>query len=240
MISPQARGIAFIAAMIGAMLAQNSTLMVIGWIGLLLNLAWAGILNRHVRFGVYILLPISIALILVWGVVVGAPPGQPMGSDPSGGIQYAESVALRLALLSGIGQLCFLTIPEYLLPLTFRRWGFKGHSLIIALGTMSIFPEMSQRADQVLTARFARGLAANRHFFTKLCQLPYLLRPLLAWSLRSAIQRSEYWHQRQLLREVDAMPLVTFRESRLIGFVYVAVSMLWMGLNGWVRWKASF
>jgi energy-coupling factor transport system ATP-binding protein len=148
-------------------------------------------------------LPLSIALLIVWGVIVGAPPGATLGSDPHSGYYYAMTVALRIAVLGGVFQLTILTIPSEQLAYTLRTWGLRGGLLVVVLGAFALIPELAHRADQVLTARQARGLVADRSLVSRFRQFPYLLRPLLAWALRSAVQRSEFWQQRQVLSRVE-------------------------------------
>lgn len=199
-IHPIARGLAAIMAVSGTLLDTSVLGAAVAWVLVLMPLmAVSGVLRQHLRFIVTILAPISGALFLVWGWVVGAPPGAPVGSDPTGGAGFAALIALRLALLGGIGQFCFRTItPDRLVP-TLQSWGVKGEGLVIAVSSLTLVPEMQLRAEQVLTARYARGFVRNRNFVTKLRQVPHLLRPLLAWILRSAIQRAEMWDQRHLL-----------------------------------------
>ena len=237
MPSGRARGAAALLAVIGTLVAANSTALAIIWAGVIVPLAWkGGVLRRHLTFIVFVMVPLSAALLVVWGWLVGAPPSKPMGSDLGGGLQYAAVIALRLAILGGIGQLCFLTIPTHALPYTFRQCGLKGDALIIALGAMALIPEMAQRADQVLTARLARGLASNRTIITKLRQFPYLLRPLLAWSLRASIQRSEYWHQRELLARIDVLTYTRERASWGTSAACLVVAAGWAVFSLWQRW----
>jgi energy-coupling factor transport system ATP-binding protein len=162
-----------------------------------------GIGIRFGRFLLIVIVPFAVALLVVWGIVVAAPPGTPMGSDAGAGFRYASVIALRLAIFGGIFQVVFLTMPLERLASTLRKCGIRGELFIIVLGAFALLPELALRSDQVLTARQARGLIPNLSFSSRLRQFPYVLRPLLAWALRSSIQRSEFWRQRRLPSKIE-------------------------------------
>ncbi len=141
-------------------------------------------------------LPLAAGLLIVWGGVMGAPPGFPIASDRSAGAVYAGTIALRLLVASGIVQISILAVPQGDLPRLFSACGLKGDLLASVIAAFALFPELELRTRQVLTARYARGLSRRRTPWSLIAQLPLLLRPVLAWTLRSAIQRSEQWSQR--------------------------------------------
>ena len=124
---PVARGVGTALGIAGALLAKDAVALLIGWLVVLLLLWLASdVLRAHVRFVLVIMLPITVSLLIVWGGVVGAPPGVPPGSAPRDGIDFAFTVALRLAVLGGVAQLALLTIPADELAYTFRRWGLSS------------------------------------------------------------------------------------------------------------------
>jgi energy-coupling factor transporter transmembrane protein EcfT len=176
-----------------------------------------------------VLLPTAVMLILVWGLVTRAAPGERMGSDPRGGAMYAAMIALRLALLGGVIQLGTLTIPARLLPLTLRGWGLKGEGLVVALGVFAVGPELMLRAEQIMTARKARGVA-GAGTMAQLRELPRLLRPLFVWSIRSAVHRSEAWEQRALLLKVDLLPFAENEFWPAGGAIVVGLSIAWLAV----------
>ena len=228
-IHPRARGVAALVAIVGTLLVKNVGGAAIAWLVILVPLLFVtGVLGKHMRFVVTILAPISAALFAVWAWIVGAPPGAPMGSAPSVGAEFAGLISLRLALLGGISQLCFGTIPPDRLGPTLQSWKLQGEWLFIAVSSLTLVREMQLRAEQVLTARYARGLVPNRTFLARLRQLPYLLRPLMAWVLRSAIQRSEALHQRQLLARLENTCAQEQDSSRLSSAFYLALAASWL------------
>jgi energy-coupling factor transport system permease protein len=228
-IHPVARGLAAAVAVAGTLLGTSVLGAAVAWVAVLIPLtALAGVLRQHLRFVLTILTPISLALFVIWGWIVGAPPGAPVGSAPAAGAGFAALVALRLALLGGIGQLCFSTIPSDRLVSTLRSWGIKGEGLVIAVSSLTLVPEMQLRAEQVLTARYARGFVRNRNLFSKLQQVPHLLRPLMAWVLRSAIQRAEGWEQRRLLVRMGDGVIYTGDSSLARSSFYLLMATAWL------------
>ncbi len=232
MIHPHARAWAMVLGIAGALVADRLVVMTGGWLAVLLPLIIAcRVWKQHCRFLALVLLPIGLALVLIWGVLVAAPPGTPIGKDPAGGLAFAATITLRLALLAGILQVGLLSIPAVDLPYVFSRWGLRGDSLVTALGAFVLLPELQLRSGQVLTARLARGMAPDRSVLSRLKQFPFLLRPLLAWALRSAIQRSESWHQKQLLSQFDEIAGVHDTGPQHGGLGYVVLGVCWLAVN---------
>lgn len=185
----------------------------------------------YFRFLLFILAPIFTSLVLVWVILVGAPPGLPLGSDPKKALEFACIVSLRLALLAGIFQLCFLSIPKEELITTFRRWGLKGDTLIILVGAFTVWPELKLRAEQILTSCFARGLVTNRRVAARLSLAPVLMRPLVTWILRASLQRTEMWRERNLLDRFEGAPRKHSGNLTLGGLVILLLSLMWLVLN---------
>lgn len=236
MPNPRARAIAAVLAIMGTLAARNVVVLLLGWSLVLLPIILGtGMTRAYLRFLFVVLLPIAVALLLVWAVVVGAPPDTQIASDPFGGARYAAMISLRLALLGGITQLCFLTIPSEQLANTFRRWGLHREGLLIALGAFALWPELKLRTEQVFTARLARGLISRHNLLSRIYQLPYLLRPLFAWTLRSAIRRPNEWQRQQLLTGFDASSGSQQFGSRLWDVIYVLLAMVWLAINVMLR-----
>jgi energy-coupling factor transport system ATP-binding protein len=66
-----------------------------------------------------------------------------------------------------------------------------------------MIPEGQLRAHQIITARYARGLIVKRSRLAALAQLPHVLRPLVAWTVRAALDRADLWIHRGLLEKVQ-------------------------------------
>jgi energy-coupling factor transporter transmembrane protein EcfT len=229
---PRARGIATVLALAGTLCARDFLAVGVVWLAVVVPIAAvAGIGRQHFRFVLTIVAPIAVALLFVWGWLVGAPPGAPVGSSPEGGCRFAALVGLRLALLGGIAQLCLLSIPTGELVFTLKRWGLRGEGLVIVIGAFSLLPELRLRADQVLTARLARGFVRKAGFISRARQLPHLLRPLFAWALRSAIQRSESWEHRGLILKLQSAEARRKTWSGPVSILFLGLSTSWLAYN---------
>ena len=74
------------------------------------------------------------------------------------------------------------------------------------MGATILIPEMKIRAAQIFDARCARGLLRDRSLFSRARQLPVILRALVSWALRSAIDRAEMWNHRRMFTAVQQLP----------------------------------
>ncbi|MES2354503.1 MAG: energy-coupling factor transporter transmembrane component T [Pseudomonadota bacterium] len=223
---PIARLVATGLGIAGVLLTNNLPLLAVGvFFGVMPIMLVAGTIRPFLRFVLAVVLPIAIALLFVWGWLVGAPPGVPIGSAPIEGMAYAGVISLRLILLGGIGQLCLMTVRPGDLPATLRSIGIKGDALVIALASYALVPELRLRMEQVITARHARGLLPNRNVITRIKHFPFMLRPLFGWVLRSALQRTETWRQRGL--RFDTMGNVLHVSQKHSAMV-IALSLLWV------------
>lgn len=226
---PAARLLACALAISGTLLTRNPILQGSAFLCMFSLLVVAGLGRTFLRILALVWLPIAFSLFVVWGLVVGAPPNEPLGVDRLGGALYALSTVLRLILMGGILQLTFGSIRPLALPSTLARCGLRGDTLTIVISSYILLPELRMRADQVLTARRARGLGATS-IIGRLRELPILLRPLFAWALRSAIQRSEHWNQRRLTALAQrSVPIHT--ESSLAGVLFVVLAAGWLAAS---------
>jgi energy-coupling factor transport system ATP-binding protein len=201
---PAVRGIVLFAVIVAILLCDNPVVLAAVLSVIILPLLIAsGAVRLYLRFALLILSPIALALFIVWGGIVKALPGQPVGSSPTGGMIFATVITLRIALLSGLFQAIFGTMRGDKLISNLAKWGITGDLLIIILATLAIVPEGKLRADQVLTSRLARGLVKKRGWINNTRQIPYILRPMLGWTLRSAVERAELWQHRRLLERLQ-------------------------------------
>jgi energy-coupling factor transporter transmembrane protein EcfT len=190
-------------------------------------------IGDHSRFALYAILPLAFALVGVWGWLIGSPPGASPGSDPMGGVMYGLRISARLLLLTGVFQLCFLSLPEQELAYTLQRWGLGSSGIAVVIGGLSLWPEAERRAEQIMTARYARGLVPNRRFLTRVKQLPFLLRPLLVWILRSGVERAEAWKQRGIIDQIGKSDLESFKASFWANVVVVLAGFGWLFFGLW-------
>lgn len=231
MNSPQIVLSAIALAMIGSMLTKNLILLLGGWLLFILPLTkMLQVSRQHFKYLVSFILPLAITLLVVWYLLIGAPPDQVVGSDPVGGAAYALTTSARLALLGGLAQVIILPIPLDNLSYRLHQIGIRGDLLIIIVSAFALIPEFSQRANKIITARYSRGLVKNRKLFTRLKQLPYIIRPLLTGALRTALFRMELWDKWGHVDNFTNLSQPAAVTSNVIPISYLFGSFLWLGL----------
>jgi energy-coupling factor transporter transmembrane protein EcfT len=204
--SPRVRLTASLLAVVATFVADDVRLLSVLLLLVFLPLThYLTIRKNYVRFLVVFVVPLALGLLLVWGGLVGAPPGEKIYSNWIGGVEYGLLIALRVAVVGGVFELAFNTVRPSDLPGVLRGMGVNGDWLVIVMGSFALLPELMRRADQIMTARLARGSLASSSISTRLAQLPFILKPLFVWVIRSAIQRAESWEQKQLLSRVSVL-----------------------------------
>lgn len=236
--SAVARFGAMLLGLAGALVCSQPLLLLGVWLCILIPLHIGTRTSRYLGYAFsVVVVPIGIVSLLVWTILVGAPPGQPVGSDPHGGFLFASKITLRLAVFSSILQLGLVTIHRDRLAMTLHRIGLRGEGLIVVLASYSLFAELKYRMDQILTARTARGLRGTT-WLGRTRDLIAMMSPVLMWTVRSAVQRADMWHQRQLLRQVARMASETEETSAAVSLGLLILSGLWFLVVLVARWGA--
>src|ERR1039458_1809276 len=124
----------------------------------ILCLALPGVRGRHMKFVLWIWAPLAAWMFIVWGLVVGAPPGLALHTSTVEGVAYAARISLRLLAMVGLLQSCLLSIKPEQLAAGLLSLRIPRHLALVVLNVFVLGPEISNRLDQVLTARIARGL----------------------------------------------------------------------------------
>ncbi len=229
-IEPISRGIATLLVLLGVFLCQRPVWLLILWAITFVVLGTNVRTRRvHVRFLAVVWLPVTIALFFVWGMVVGAAPGQPLHSSSANGLRFAAITATRILALGSIVHVSLLSLETRELIAMLRAWRVSDDGIVAALGAISLLPEMQLRASQVLAARMARGLVAN-NWRSRMMALPALLPTLFAWVLRAALQRGEAWEHRNLVTRLSSSRAAVRRVSAA-GYLAVAAGCLWFALS---------
>ena len=221
------RPIAVIFAIGGTFACRDWRLLLCGGAVVCALVWWRGVAHAYARFVTRLWLPLATALVVVWAGLVAAAPGQPAGSSRLAGLNYAIVIAARLAILSGLGQIVLLGVPASRLAGALRYYGIPRDLVVVAVAARTLVAELTLRLDQVWTARLARGVVSRRTPLQHALQLRHMLRPLLAWTLRSAVQRSELWTERSLLLNLDTH-LGQYSQSRVRSGWYLAIAIAWV------------
>lgn len=230
-IHPYVRGFTLFFALAGTIFARDVLSMLIFWLFVIVPLLiWINNIYQHINFLKIVITPILIILLFVYGIVLKAPPDKAIGSDPIGGSLYAIFIVLRLILIAGIFQ-AFLSIEQSKLIYTLKYWGLKGDILYVVVGAFSIWADVVNKADKIVTARYARGLIPNRKFISRIRQVPFVIKPLLTGLLRLAIDRSESWKQRDSLLHMSNFPLSQDNTRKIENVIMILLTLSWLIFN---------
>lgn len=243
MNGPTARGRlwASVLAIGGAAVARDPLLLFGGYaLGVVPCVLIGRVWKAHLYFATSVVLPVAVLAGMVWPVLIGAPPGATMGSDGAGAIRFVCATVLRLLFLGGVAQACVLSVGATELASTFRRWGLRGEWLIGALGAMTLGPEVRRRADRSVTAALARGLLPNRRLWSRIRILPLTLVPLMTWSVRSAIDRADHWHDRNFTEHIERLASETDSGSWSCTVALLLAAVAWMIVTVGSRWGSAW
>lgn len=233
-VHPYIRLAAASLAVAGIVITNNLYQLLIGWICIAIPLSiGAKLVKRHINLLLYAILPMFLLLLTVYAFLL--PMFQP-GHETSQGLKFALQTALKLILYTSVFQL-LLSIPSNELHSTLRFWGIKGEGLVIYLGALTVWVDVKIKANKIVDARFARGLVKNRSFFTRIKQVPYVVRPLISCILISAVERSYSWKQKKILARVENLQATDFEYSLTINTLLLLVSLFWLLTSVYVRFK---
>ena len=224
----RARLLATACALLGAMFIDSWSWLALGWLVVILLLTTnSSFLLKHAVFVVWVWIPITVLLFVTWAWLIASPPGEPIGSDPPGGMRFAALTSIRLAFVAVLFQAMILPIAPRDLPLMLWRIGCRGDNLLIILNVLNLRQQLVLRAQALLAARLARGVAGRPTRLNRAKQLGPLLTNLFAQTLREAIARADSWAERDLSGHISRMASVPERGSRLASTALVILSLTW-------------
>jgi len=202
-IPPRLRATLVLLTIIAVVICKWPFWLFLVWLFVLLpTSAYAGVGRAHMTFCASFLLPIGIGLLVIWGAIVGAPPGAMPRSNPTAGTLYALTLLGRLTVFSCVVQILYLGLSPQRLITELRGLGVQREFLLVTLGALAILPEVRMRAVQVYDAGRARGLLHRKSLPRRLRLVPYVLRGLFSWTIRSAIERARLWEERAIVGPV--------------------------------------
>lgn len=195
---PRALGLLLLLGITASLLSRSLLLLLSAWFAACMLMYTSKLISIHLKFALYGITPVFLALILVWSTAQISPPVVPIDWPASAGMGYALLVSIRIATAGAIMQ--SMILPELRrgrIPTILASWGIPASGIQIATSSLVLQEDFQRRVRQVIEARTARGLMPNSRW-GKLRSLPLLLRPVFISSLESAISRSELWQQRGL------------------------------------------
>lgn len=193
-IHPIARLVTTISLLIATFLTAELGSLVLVYVLVLAAVVSTGVLLGHIRFVVFVGLPMLAALLLVWGIAM------PQTSySHAGGLVHAWVSWLRIVACGGILQALFLPLVER--PQHLRNFlaatHMNGAPGMLLMTSVVFIPEVKRRLAHIIDARKAQGHDVRG--FSGLRQLPGMLMPLVSSLLDSAVKRAELWSHRGVL-----------------------------------------
>lgn len=219
---PYSRVLFLICGLSGSAVCQNTWLLAGFWIAVLIPLTVSiGKFKSHLRFLLIGAVPMFLLLYLSNFIQKVNQPS---------GLETAAQTVLRIISLATVAQLV-LTIPLDHIISTFKAWGMKGNVLILSLGAYTVWADMANRSDKIITARFARGFVAKRTLLSRLSQIPYLIIPLTIGMMRAAAIRSDSWDQKKLLHRIEIVEMDKINYGMSLNVIIFITSLSWLTLN---------
>ncbi len=172
----------------------------------------------HLKFLLLGVVPIFLSFILLNIIVL---------QSKSGGWEYIFERVLRLTVYASIFQIV-LTIPANDLFNTFKKWGLKGESLVTVISAFAVWSEITNRADKIVTARLSKGYVKRRNIFSMAMQFPYTLNPLIIGVIRTAVERADSWHNKNILNLIDNYIGTENKYNLILNTVIVIISISYL------------
>jgi len=224
-VHPHTRGVFLLAACLGVLLSTGAVTVLIGYVLILFVTGAVGRVKQHLKVALTAGIPFLLMLSLVYLVILESPDKSQVER-----LEYILFIFLRVMMVTASFQLVFAMNSVELLTFL-RRWGFRGHALLIVMGTFSLWKDFLGRAEKLFFARLAGGHFTSRSLVNRLTQLPFLFLPLVYSSLVVAIERSESWGQLDVDAELSRITVDSEGGFHGIGnTLWVSVIVIWAGV----------
>jgi hypothetical protein len=175
-------------------------------------------IKNHIQFLLVAIFPIFLSFVLIKIIVLNGQKEE---------WQLILVKTLKLIISATIFQFLLL-IPSKELYITFKKWGFKNNTLIILLSSFTVWNEITNRADKIVTARLARGYVKNRNLLSMGKQLTFVLNPLLVGVMRTSIERAESWSQKNISELVNHYKMEKLEYSVLYNLILLIFSIAYL------------
>lgn len=232
---PKALALAAVIALVGAVATTNLYALAVLLLACAAILTGQSKVNSLVRFMIRVWVPLTLGLLVVWGLIVRGSPGTGTGSGVADGAHFAAIVSLRVAALAALFQAAVLSLEGLRLARFLRSLRLSPVATAAIVSVFNLWPDFARRSEQVVAARCARGLMPDRRLWTRVRQLPWAVRTLFVGSLGHSLDRAARWQAEQLptrLAEV-AEAVQTAKPSRLIGLTWCSAALAWTAFALW-------
>jgi energy-coupling factor transporter transmembrane protein EcfT len=227
---PLLRGFATALVLCGAIQTDCVPLLAVGQAVAVGTLLRQRCLRSFARFALSIILPMGLGLIVVWGFIRQGGPSQRPGESIQGGVLFAITTTMRLALLGAAFQAAFLSLPPPKLVHLLQAFSIRGRALATVVCSLNLWPDFKRQVEQVVAARCARSLMPDRRLVSRVRQVPYVIRTLFVSALARALERAAAWESSGLLDRLDQLGhRVDMKNdySWMAGVGWLGLSLLW-------------
>ena len=236
---PRARGIVLALVFVAIFLGKSLMLLMLVWLCMLALLRQEKMLAAHTKFVAFAVIPIALALVLVWSAAQVPPPTTPIDCFAADGPGYAMLVSFRILAAGSLLQA--MLMPEFAagrLTYVLRSWGLGARGAQVANSSITLLDDLKRKLQQVIEARTARGLMPPTRW-GKFRALPVILRPVFFASLESAIKRAELWDH----RGIDPLAIVDTNTNgtpwRWLDTTATVMAALFLVCSIWIAHGAS-
>lgn len=234
--APKARALAVAICLVGAIATNRIPALALLTLACAAILALQGKLPALLRFAIRVWLPLTVGLLLVWGLIVrGAPGGD--RPDAKTGVLFAATTSLRIAALAALFQAAVLSLKGLRLASFLRNLGLSPAATATIVSVFNLWPDFARRSEQVVAARCARGLMPNRRIWTRVRQIPWAVRTLFVGSLGHSLDRAVRWEAERLparlAQVVDAAH--TDNPKAPASLAWCLASLSWTALALWPK-----
>lgn len=216
----------FIVLITGIFLTPNLFFLFAGYLIVLFLLLASRQIHLHIKMLLIANLPFLIMLIFVYVIIL---KNHVPTSDLTG-LNYSFMLFLRVTIMTSLFQQ-ILNVPAEQLLFFFRKLRVNKSLLIVIVSSFTIWKDFISKGDRIVTARLARGFLKNRSIANRIKQVPFIIKPLLAVTLISSLERAASWKQRKLLLkiiEIDSNILRRVNYSLSFNIVILAIVSFWL------------
>lgn len=221
-INPYIRLLFLVCTIIGILLINNTLVLSVYYLLVILPVfIYSGQLKTHTQLLAFGMIPIFLTFILLYILVL---------KGEEGGWNFIFLRIIKLVIVTSAIQLTLL-IPSSFMTTTLKKWHIKGEALITVLGAFTVWTDVMNRTQKILTARFSRGFIQERTVIEKIKQFPSVLIPLIIGVLRTSTERAESWEQKDVLYLMEINKMKSIKTSSFLNYFLLITSLAWFTIG---------
>lgn len=225
-IDPYTRVFFLVASIIGTLLVNNTLWYLFFYFMVIFPIfIYSGQFKKHFQLLAFGIFPIFLSFALIYIVILKGMQGD---------WDFIYHKTMTLIIITSCIQLSLLIPSSYLIT-TLKKWKLKGESLITVLGAFTVWADILNRTQKILTARFSRGFIKKRTIIQKIWQFPFVLVPLITGVLRTSTERASSWEEKDILYLVDNFEVEERQSSIFLDIFSFSASLLWLCIGIYLK-----